>query len=89
MELLARNRPGCAGDRPASGRIPMLSGHGRKRSILSLHAMGQISAATDRHIIKSAFSVERFLNNIKHAHRISSRYDKTALSFAAMLFFGT
>ena len=34
MELLGRNRTGCAGGRPASGRIPVLSGHGLTRSVL-------------------------------------------------------
>ena len=34
--------------------------------------MGLISAATDR--------------NIKHFRRVATRYEKTALSFAAMLF---
>jgi len=31
--------------------------------------------------------VERFLNKIKHFHRIANRYEKTALLLAAMLFF--
>ena len=30
--------------------------------------------------------VERFINKIKHYRRIATRYEKTALSFAAMLF---
>ena len=30
--------------------------------------------------------VERFFNKIKHFRRIATRYEKTALSFAAMLF---
>jgi len=38
---------------------------------------------------KSAILVERFFDKIKHFHRITTRYEKTALSFAAMLFFGT
>jgi|SRR6516225_146273 transposase len=35
---------------------------------------------------KSAILVERFFDKIKHFHRITTRYEKTALSFAAMLF---
>src|SRR5215472_3949311 len=34
MELLGRNRADCAGDRPASGCIPMLNGRGLTRSVL-------------------------------------------------------
>lgn len=30
--------------------------------------------------------VERFINKIKHFRRIATRYEKTAVSFAAMLF---
>ena len=30
--------------------------------------------------------VERFFNKIKHFRRIATRYEKTAISFAAMLF---
>jgi transposase len=30
--------------------------------------------------------VERFFNKIKHFRRIATRYEKTALSFASMLF---
>jgi transposase len=30
--------------------------------------------------------IERFFNKIKHYRRIATRYEKTAVSFAAMLF---
>ena len=30
--------------------------------------------------------IERFFNKIKHFRRIATRYEKTAVSFAAMLF---
>ena len=36
---------------------------------------------------KRAILVERFFNEIKHFHRIASSYEKTALLFAAVLFF--
>ena len=35
--------------------------------------------------IKNENLVERFFNKIKNFRRIATRYDKTALSFAAML----
>jgi transposase len=40
----------------------------------------------DKHIYRERNLVERFFNKIKHFRRISTRYEKTALSFAAMLF---
>jgi transposase len=40
----------------------------------------------DKHIYKERNLVERFFNKIKHFRRIATRYEKTALSFAAMLF---
>ena len=40
----------------------------------------------DKHIYQERNLVERFFNKIKHYRRIATRYEKTALSFAAMLF---
>ena len=40
----------------------------------------------DKHIYKERNLVERFFNKIKHFRRIATRYEKTAISFAAMLF---
>jgi transposase len=40
----------------------------------------------DKHIYKERNLVERFFNKIKHFRRIATRYEKTAVSFAAMLF---
>jgi len=40
----------------------------------------------DKHIYKERNLVERFFSKIKHFRRIATRYEKTALSFAAMLF---
>lgn len=40
----------------------------------------------DKHIYKERNLVERFFNKIKHFRRIATRYEKTALSFASMLF---
>ena len=40
----------------------------------------------DRHIYQERNLVERFFNKIKHYRRIATRYEKTAVSFAAMLF---
>jgi transposase len=39
----------------------------------------------DKDAYKERNLVERFFNKIKHFRRIATRYDKTALSFAAML----
>jgi transposase len=40
----------------------------------------------DTHLYQERNLVERFFNKIKHFRRIATRYDKTAVSFAAMLF---
>ncbi len=40
----------------------------------------------DTHIYGDRNLVERFINKIKHFRRIATRYEKTALSFASMLF---
>jgi transposase len=40
----------------------------------------------DKHIYKDRNLVERFINKIKHFRRIATRYEKTALSFASILF---
>ena len=40
----------------------------------------------DKHIYRERNLVERFFNKIKHFRRIATRYEKTAVSFAAMLF---
>lgn len=40
----------------------------------------------DKHIYGERNLVERFFNKIKHYRRIATRYEKTAVSFAAMLF---
>ena len=40
----------------------------------------------DKHLYGERNLVERFINKIKHFRRIATRYEKTALSFASMLF---
>jgi transposase len=40
----------------------------------------------DKHIYRERNLVERFINKIKHFRRIAIRFEKTASSFAAMLF---
>ena len=40
----------------------------------------------DKHIYRERNLVERFFNKIKHFRRIATRYEKTAVSFAAMSF---
>jgi len=40
----------------------------------------------DKHVYEDRNLVERFFNKIKHFRRIATRYEKTALSFASMLF---
>lgn len=40
----------------------------------------------DKYIYQERNLVERFFNKIKHFRRIATRYEKTAVSFAAMLF---
>jgi transposase len=40
----------------------------------------------DKFIYRERNLVERFFNKIKHFRRIATRYEKTAVSFAAMLF---
>ena len=40
----------------------------------------------DKNIYQERNLVERFFNKIKHFRRIATRYEKTAISFAAMLF---
>ena len=40
----------------------------------------------DKHLYQERNLVERFINKIKHYRRIATRYEKTALSFASMLF---
>ena len=40
----------------------------------------------DKYIYQDRNLVERFFNKIKHFRRIATRYEKTAVSFAAMLF---
>jgi transposase len=40
----------------------------------------------DKHLYEDRNLVERFINKIKHYRRIATRYEKTVLSFASMLF---
>jgi transposase len=40
----------------------------------------------DTHIYGERNLVERFINKIKHFRRIATRYEKTALSYASILF---
>ena len=40
----------------------------------------------DKHIYRERNLVERFFNKIKHFRQIATRYEKTALSFASMIF---
>lgn len=41
--------------------------------------------AYDEHLYRERNVIERFFNKIKHFRRIATRYEKTAISFAAML----
>jgi transposase len=41
--------------------------------------------AHDEYVYKERNVIERFFNKIKHFRRIATRYEKTAISFAAML----
>jgi transposase len=40
----------------------------------------------DKHVYGDRNLVQRFFNEIKHFRRIATRYEKTALSFASILF---
>ena len=40
----------------------------------------------DKYVYQERNLVERFFNKIKHFRRIATRYEKTAISFASMLF---
>ena len=40
----------------------------------------------DKYVYQERNLVERFFNKLKHFRRIATRYEKTALSFASMLF---
>jgi transposase len=40
----------------------------------------------DKHLYKERNLVERFINKIKHYRRVATRYEKTVVSFAAVLF---
>jgi transposase len=40
----------------------------------------------DKHLYRERNLVERFINKIKHYRRVATRYEKTALSFASVLF---
>jgi transposase len=40
----------------------------------------------DKDLYKERNLVERFINKIKHYRRIATRYEKTVVSFAAVLF---
>jgi putative transposase len=40
----------------------------------------------DKHLYEERNLVERFINKIRHFRRVATRYEKTALSFASMLF---
>jgi transposase len=42
--------------------------------------------AAHKHVYQERNLVERFFNKIKHFRRIATRCEKTAASFAAMLF---
>jgi transposase len=41
--------------------------------------------AHDEHAYKERYLIERCFNKLKHFRRIATRYEKTTLSFAAML----
>jgi transposase len=58
---------------------------GAEAVIPSIRARSQ-AIPYDEHIYRERNLVERFFNKIKHFRRIATRYEKTALSFAAMLF---
>jgi len=58
---------------------------GAEAVIASIRARSQ-AIPYDKHIYRERNLVERFFNKIKHFRRIATRYEKTAVSFAAMLF---
>lgn len=58
---------------------------GGKAVIPSSRSRSQ-SIPYDKHTYGERNLVERFFNKIKHFRRIATRYEKTVVSFAAMLF---
>ena len=40
----------------------------------------------DKHLYKDRNLIERFFNKIKHYRRIATRYEKTAISYLAMVY---
>ena len=64
---------------------PALQKPGAEAVIPSIPARSR-ALPYDKHIYKERNLIERFFNKIKHFRRIATRYEKTALSFAAMLF---
>ena len=65
----------CIADAGAEAVIPSISARSRPLPY-------------DKHIYKERNLIERFFNKIKHFRRIAPRYEKTAHSFAYMLFLG-
>jgi transposase len=58
---------------------------GAEAVIPSIRARSQ-AIPYDKCVYKERNLVERFFNKIKHFRRIATRYEKTAVSFASMLF---
>jgi transposase len=58
---------------------------GAQAVIPSSRARSQ-SIPYDKHLYEERNLVERLINKIKHFRRIATRYEKTALSFASVLF---
>ena len=61
---------------------------GRRRRCRHSIDPGAQAIPYDKHIYQDRNLVERFFNKIKHFRRIATRYEKTAVSFQAMLFLG-
>ena len=55
-------------------------------AVIPSHPSRSQAIPYDQHIYQERHLVECFFNKIKHFRRIATRYEKTAISFAAMLF---
>jgi hypothetical protein len=57
-----------------------------RKTLVFLTDQSALPAASICALYKSRWQVERFINKIKHYRRIATRYEKTVLSFASVLF---
>jgi transposase len=56
------------------------------QAVIPIEPLSFATIPYDKHLCQERNLVERFINKIKHYRRIATRYEKTALSFASMLF---